>query len=139
MQRNFQIVLTLGWFLLAAFLGALLRWHQVSSIEGFVYPRWLHAHSHIAFLGWLFNAFFLLLTAGLPAQEARSSGRLFAWIQLPLVGMAISFPVSGYSLLSILFSTFHILLAWYFSWKWWRCWQKYLDGPWLSTARVAIY
>lgn len=121
-----------------ALLGTLLRWHQLAPVEGLVYPWWLHAHSHLAFLGWLFNAFFLLFTQNLPSTAGRSARRLFGWMQLPLVGMLLSFPLSGYSAVSIFFSTLHICFAWFFAWKWWRHWQQQLSGSWLPTARAAL-
>lgn len=139
MLRDFQIVVSLGWLFLAALLGTLLRWHQVWPVDGLVYPYWLHAHSHLAFLGWLFNAFFVIFTSGLSGESDKSARKLFVWLQLPLLGMAISFRTGGYSSLSIVFSTSHILLSWLFAWRWLGKWQKDLSGSWLSTARLAMW
>jgi hypothetical protein len=102
----------LVFFFIASLFGLLLRWHLYQPIDGFVYPFWLHAHSHIMFLGWIFNA----VSAGfvisfIPATN--QSGYLRIWIMLNVlvVGMMVSFPLQGYGLYSIIISTLHTLLV----------------------------
>lgn len=102
----------LVFFFIASLLGLLLRWHLYQPFEGLVYPFWLHAHSHIMFLGWVFNA----LSAGfvisfIPATN--QSWYLKIWIMLNalVVGMMVSFPLQGYGLYSIIISTLHTLLV----------------------------
>lgn len=102
----------LVFFFIASLLGLLLRWHLYQPIDGFVYPFWLHAHSHIMFLGWIFNA----LSAGFVISFIRAtnqSGYLRIWIVLNVlvVGMMVSFPLQGYGLYSIIISTLHTLLV----------------------------
>ncbi|MBA4054858.1 MAG: hypothetical protein C0490_09115, partial [Marivirga sp.] len=57
MQKLFSIPLI--FFFIASCIGLMLRWHFVSAISWLKYPYWLHAHSHIMFLGWIFNALML--------------------------------------------------------------------------------
>jgi hypothetical protein len=107
-------------FFLAASLGLLLRWHFVSPMDWLDFPHWLHAHSHLMFLGWVFN---LLCISFIHEYIGVSSQRkfltLYVVIQFLLVGMAIAFPVQGYGLYSIAFSVFHsvavfVFIVWFF-------------------------
>ena len=50
----------MGFFATSAVLGAFLRFLTVHPIAGFNYGHLLHTHSHLAFLGWVFNAFFAI-------------------------------------------------------------------------------
>lgn len=102
--------------LIAAGIGTLLRWHFVWPIQDLPFAWWRHAHSHLAFLGWVGNALFALLLFDQPRPAwARN---LWWFSQLLVVGMAISFPLSGYSSISIVFSTIHIFVCWIFA-GWW--------------------
>lgn len=131
-------LIPLAWLVWVAVLGSLLRFQAVWPIEGLAYGHWLHAHSHLAFLGWLFNAFYVHFTEGLQGKSETDAGRLFFWLQIPLLGMAVSFPLSGYSAASIAFSTAHTALAAVFAWRWLGVWQKCFDGNWLRTVRWAF-
>lgn len=107
-------------FFLATSLGLLLRWYFVSPMDWLDFPHWLHAHSHLMFLGWVFN---LLCISFIHEYIGVSSQRkfltLYVVIQFLLVGMAIAFPVQGYGLYSIAFSVFHsvavfVFIVWFF-------------------------
>lgn len=101
----------MGWLVVLAGLGLLLR----LALSGYVdipYKHWLHGHSHIAFLGWVFNA----LIAGFyysvqSTRSIKSHRTLFALVQLAVLGMAITFPMQGYGPFSIAFSTLHVALS----------------------------
>lgn len=107
-------------FCLAAFLGFVLRLAFVVD-----FPEWVsftnirHAHSHIALLGWLFAAFVLAIIVawGFDWDTYR---RYFVWLQLCVLGMAITFPVMGYAPISIAFTTSHILISYVVIWKFWQ-------------------
>lgn len=111
-----QLLLSLGWLVLAGAFGLLLRWHFVQPISDFPFAWWRHAHSHLAFLGWIGNALLSLLLFNqlLPGFFKK----LWWFSQLLILGMAISFPLSGYSAISIVFSTTHIVCCWLFA-GWW--------------------
>ncbi|WP_125185424.1 hypothetical protein [Botryobacter ruber] len=125
-QRRESVVrvrLALGYFVLVAVLGLLLRWLLVAPVSWLNYKNILHAHSHVALLGWLYCAFFAtLLYAYKPqSEQARKSFRLQFWLtQVAVQGMLLSFPVQGYALFSITFSTLQILLTYWFAWRFWR-------------------
>lgn len=103
---------------IVALLGTILRLTGVTSL-GINYNYFLHAHSHIAFLGWLYNTLFVILiyTFLLPEQRANKYLIQFWLTQLANIGMLISFPLQGYGLYSISFSTLHILISYWFAYS----------------------
>lgn len=110
MRKYYKIPLV--FLLLAAALGLFLRWQFVAPTSGIRYTFFLHAHSHVMFLGWVFNVLNLsFLEHNVPEQRRKSSMRLFILFQLLVVAMMISFPIQGYGLFSIVFSTLHTLGA----------------------------
>jgi len=95
--------------LLTAASGVLLRLAGIGQLEWPPYGNLLHTHSHIAFLGWVFNAFFALATRfWIPERRLASFHRLFWILQVANFGMLLSFPVQGYGPASIAFSTLHV-------------------------------
>ncbi|MFH1499816.1 MAG: hypothetical protein ABII82_18545 [Verrucomicrobiota bacterium] len=118
-RRVFAVAL--GFLLVVAVLGTLLRLHAVVPLTGFAYSNILHAHSHVAFLGWVFNAFFALaLTHFIPPVDRRGYLRLFVVLQVAVVGMLVAYPVQGYGAVSIAFSSLHMVGSGVFAWKLWR-------------------
>jgi hypothetical protein len=109
MQRLYRIPLL--FLFLAAAIGLFLRWQFVSPTPGIRYTYFLHAHSHVMFLGWVTNALFLAFVEyHLPGLKRHWYRRLFWALQVLVLGMLISFPIQGYGLYSIIFSTLHTLL-----------------------------
>lgn len=108
------IKLALLSFLAAALFGLSLR---IGFITGF--PPWikyryiLHAHSHTAMLGWLFSALFILILTLFDLDPKRYKS-LFWIIQISVLGMMIFFPIQGYGLISIAFSTLHLICSYIF-------------------------
>lgn len=100
------------WLFLAGLLGLLLRLHLAFPFRELVYKNWLHAHSHLMFLGWIFN--FLNLAFVYHYIEPLWDQRykvLFLINQVLLVGMAIFFPLYGYGVITIPLSTLHTLVS----------------------------
>jgi hypothetical protein len=107
-----------GFFVISAALGLLLRLQVYWPGEGLVYAHWMHAHSHVAFLGWVFNGFFALAVKHfVPREAVPGYVRLFWVTQVAVVGMLITFPLQGYARESILFSTLHLVCAGVFAIK----------------------
>jgi hypothetical protein len=103
-----------------AMLGLLLRWTFIQPIAGLNYKYLLHAHSHAALLGWLYPVLFIaLIHAYLPASLRNKA--IYSWqfwlSQGAVLGMILSFPVQGYGAVSITFSTLHILLTYWFIYR----------------------
>lgn len=101
-------------FLIAALLGLTLRFAFIQEIPFFKYKNILHAHSHVAMLGWLYLGLYGLLVAHF-APKAREASRFYQrlfWLsQLSVWGMLFSFPFQGYGAVSITFSVLHIFCA----------------------------
>jgi len=112
-----HIKLALGYFILAAILGVVLR--SFHSFEILVnYKFIVHTHSHIALLGWVYLALttllykFYLSNLNLDGKYRR----IFWFTQLTLVGMLFTFPFTGYALFSIIFSTLFLFASYWFAW-----------------------
>lgn len=113
----------LAWsFLLAATLiGCGLRLQIVRPWTTLDSRHLLHTHSHVAFLGWVFNAFFVVaLRHFIPADERPSYDRLWWTMQIAVLGMLVTFPFQGYGAGSIACSTVHMLASVIFAVKLWR-------------------
>jgi hypothetical protein len=121
MARRWLIIALLN-FLIAASLGALLRFAFVEEVSWLHFKNFLHAHSHVAMLGWVYMALFaLLLTAFVPYSkiDQRAYNALFWVTQASVAGMLISFPLQGYGAVSIAFSCLHIICSYVFvAWLW---------------------
>ena len=110
MQRYVKI--PLFFFFIAATVGLLLRWFFISPLENIQYPFLLHTHSHIMFLGWVFNTLYLAYVENHVKSRWASRYRwIFILLQVLVMAMSFSFPLQGYGLFSITFSTLHTLLA----------------------------
>ena len=109
-------------FLIAAILGLVMRFNYLFSLEGINYIYLLHAHSHVAMLGWAYLMIYsLVVYFFIPKDKSTKPvyNQLFWSTQLSVIGMMISFPIQGYALFSIVFSTLHILLSYVFCWLVW--------------------
>lgn len=74
-------------------------------LDGLNYIYVLHGHSHVMFLGWVCNVLILAFI-----QEFIAVNRykvLFWFLQLCILGMMVSFPLQGYGIVSIVFSSLH--------------------------------
>ncbi|MDY0989876.1 hypothetical protein SOM12_20765 [Flavobacterium sp. CFBP9031] len=77
----------------------------------------LHAHSHVAMLGWVYLIVYVLIVHFFIPKEKRQKpiyNRLFWLTEFSVIGMMIAFPIQGYALFSIVFSTMHIVLSYIF-------------------------
>lgn len=110
-----RILIAFFWLLLVNGLGILLRFVPLGLELNYKY--FLHAHSHLAFLGWVFTALFCLITDQF-TDKTFSNNRIrdiqFAALQVCNAGMLVSFLLQGYALFSIAFSTLHMAVsAWF--------------------------
>lgn len=121
-MKKSWLIIALGNFFIAAMLGIFLRLSFVNKVS-FNYAFLTHGHSHTAMLGWVYLMLYLLIIHNFLPEEKRNKpvySRLFWVTQLSVVGMMISFPIQGYALFSIIFSTLHIFCSYFFCYKIWK-------------------
>ncbi|MBD3637550.1 MAG: hypothetical protein HUJ25_09370 [Crocinitomicaceae bacterium] len=112
------ILLSLFFLSIAAIAGTMMRLSIFTDV--FIpYNNLLHAHSHIAFQGWIYLTLFLLITKTYLPQDLYNSNR-YRWqlyfTVFVLFGILISFAAQGYGLVSIIFSSLFQLLNYVFAW-----------------------
>lgn len=105
-------------FLMASIFGLLMRYFFVGNVyEAIEYKNLLHTHSHIALLGWgyLLVTGILVFTFVKDQERLKIYKKLLFGTVLANIGMLLSFPVQGYGLFSITFSTIHLLISYVFA------------------------
>jgi hypothetical protein len=114
-QKNWILCCFLN-FLVASVMGLLMRFSYLFPLEiNYIYL--LHAHSHVAMLGWTYLMIYVLIVVFYIPRDKRKKpiyNQLFWSTEITVIGMMVSFPIQGYALFSILFSTAHILLSYVF-------------------------
>lgn len=117
MKLKNHIHIALGYFIVAAFLGVLLRSFYSFEIP-INYKFIVHGHSHIALLGWVYMALTTLLYTLFLAHKdlVLKYRRIFWFTQITLMGMLVTFPFQGYALFSIIFSTLFLFASYWFFW-----------------------
>lgn len=119
MNKNW-FKISLIYLLTIALLGVILRYLFIGAIPGINYKNLLHAHSHAALLGWLYSSFFVAFVHAFlnEKDKIKKVYKVLFWLtQLAVLGMLISFPFQGYGAVSITFSTAHILLSYWFMYR----------------------
>ena len=105
------------YFLLVGLLGVFLRLFFVTSIPAnFRYV--VHAHSHIALLGWVYISLTTLIYKMYFTEinQSKTYHKIFWFTQITLVGMLCTFPFTGYALFSIIFSTLFLFASYWMAW-----------------------
>lgn len=116
-EKKLTFGIAIVFFLLAAFLGSIMRLIFVTEIPFFDYKHVLHAHSHIALLGWGFIALagILVFTMIPKVRNTKTYKLLFITNSVTALGMLVSFLVQGYGIVSIAFCTIHLILVYIFA------------------------
>ncbi len=94
-----------------------MRFMYLFPLDFLNYSFLLHAHSHVAMLGWVYLIIYVLIVHFfIPKEKSQKPiyNRLFWLTEFSVIGMMIAFPIQGYALFSIVFSTLHILLSYVF-------------------------
>jgi len=110
-------------FIVAA-AGALLRAYPFLHDLPFTYKNLLHGHSHFAFGGWVMPILLALIMRLFP--ELVRKAPYAQWRNVTLLtlvsayGMLASFPVQGYGVVSIIFSTLSVLAGYYLVYLLWQ-------------------
>ncbi|HEY2347752.1 MAG TPA: hypothetical protein VGH64_01990 [Puia sp.] len=110
--------------MLVAFIGVILRYKIAYALPWVDQKNLLHGHSHFAFAGWISQALMALLVYYLSVTSGENYfikyRRILYANLITAYGMLLSFPVQGYGLVSILFSTISVFVAYGFSISYWR-------------------
>ena len=114
--------------LILSVLGVILRYKIAFSLPFVDQKNLLHGHSHFAFSGWITQALMYLLIRQLKHDEQYIIVKKYKWILwgnlLTAFGMLFSFPVEGYGLFSIIFSTISIFVSYWFAVVFWKDMNK---------------
>lgn len=131
-KKHAQIAL--GLFLIAATLGLLLRYFAVSKID-FNYRNVVHAHSHVAVMGWIYFALTTLIGYYfLKPNVSKKIYRIIFGVTISaVIGMLLSFPFQGYAFFSILFSSLFLISSYLF------CWAFFKYTPNVLKRKTASY
>jgi hypothetical protein len=115
MTAKNQFKIALYFFMAIALLGLILRMVPVFSIV-INFSNFLHAHSHVAFLGWLHGAFISFVSYIFLKDKLHSKYFQFIyWFTIANVfGMYFSFPIQGYKFFSILFLSLFLVSTYLF-------------------------
>jgi hypothetical protein len=117
------IQFAVSYLLITALAGVFMRSMAIFPITGIEYEYILHAHSHLALLGWGYMSVFLLFLAEFfdKTEQQQVQIKILFWsTQFTIIGMFISFSLQGYALFSIAFSTIQVLLSYWFVIITWR-------------------
>ena len=120
MIKRWLIYPSLIYLLLTLLIGIWIRFQWIQPEMAIFNSKYLiHAHSHLAMLGWLFPVLAaLLMHTG--TREQTWKDLLNPYFLIPLhftiIAMTIAFALEGYAMNSIVLSTFFICLMIWFGW-----------------------
>lgn len=128
-------------FLMASLLGLFMRYYFVGNVSEIIeYKNILHAHSHIALLGWgyLLVVGTFVFTFVKDPDRLSLYKKLFFGSVLATIGMLLSFPVQGYGAFSITFSTIHLLVSYAFAFHFFKDLSKVNKSTSTYLIRFAL-
>lgn len=129
---------------IVAAIGVALRYKIAFSLPFIDQKHLLHGHSHFAFSGWVTQALMAITVAKVSAAGGKDLFKRYNWILfgnlICAYGMLFSFPVQGYGLFSIFFSTCSLFIAYLFAFYLWadinRCPAPIIAFSWFKAAAV---
>ena len=127
MKNKSWLNISLFQFVLIAIIGLMIRLIFTGQDVGFPYKNLVHAHSHVGFLGWISMAIYVALIAQFKPDSSHDKAyqRIFILTEISIIGMLISFPIQGYALYSISFSTLFLIASYWFVAKFYNLVKKY--------------
>ncbi len=128
--------------LVVASLGVILRYKILFPLPFVDQKHLLHGHSHFAFAGWISQAIMTLIVTYLSRQGGEGLYKKYQWLLygnlVTAYAMLVAFPIEGYGLYSIIFSTASIFVSYIFAVLLWRDLnrlpQKSPTHLWLKAA-----
>ena len=109
--------IALAYFLLVGLMGVLLRLFFIFPIPA-DFRFIVHAHSHVALLGWVYIALITLIyKLYISKVEKTRSYKIIIWFtNICVLGMLLSFPFQGYAIFSIIFSSLFLIASYWMGW-----------------------
>ena len=109
---------------IVALLGIILRYKIAFPLPFVSQSNVHHGHSHFAFSGWISQAIMILLVYYLHKKGQKNLVKRYGWILIANLivsyGMLISFLISIYTFIPILFSTLCIFVSYIFAVLFWK-------------------
>ena len=105
---------------IGSLIGLILRYAFTGNLTGFPFKYFLHAHSHVMLLGFLFNALLTLIWINFTKTIDKISYRYYIAMQFCMAIMLIAFLLQGYAVYSILFSTLHLWISYILLIRLWK-------------------
>jgi hypothetical protein len=144
MDQKKWLRLSLFNLLIVSVLGVVLRYKIAFSLAFLDQKKLLHGHSHFAFSGWITQALMAIIVARLMSSSDSVSFRRYnpvLWANaICAYGMLFSFPIQGYGLFSIFFSTAALIVAYIFMVMVWKdtkaATADNVHFPWVRAAVV---
>ncbi len=110
--------------LLVAIIGLVLRYKIAFSLPFIDQKHLLHGHSHFAFTGWISMALMAFMVDYVGRKKGIDLFPKYHWLLwgnlITAYGMLLSFPLQGYGLFSISFSSLSIFVSWIFTIQFWK-------------------
>lgn len=121
--------ISLIFLLIVALIGTLLRSAFLITIP-FEFQNLVHAHSHVAFQGWVYTLMMLILIDSYLDKSQIKKRRYLLQFNLTtvvIIGILITFSMQGYGLYSIIFLTLFQLLNYLFIYSFFRDTKHFLN------------
>lgn len=133
--------ISLFFLLVVAIIGTLLRTPHLIPIS-FEYSNLVHAHSHVAFQGWIYTLMLLLLIKTYVSKHQIEQGHYLSQFKLTVIvilGVLVSFSLQGYALYSIIFSTLFQLLNYWFIYRFFKDVKETVKTVSLSFIKTGLW
>jgi len=137
------INVTLILFLITSIFSLILRYIPLADGDlEWNYQHILQTHSHLAFLGWVFNCIFLLIAHQYPnifkKSKILSFDLLFIIFQISILFISIGLMIWGYKVLAITFLSIHSLFTIIFAVKFFKYSDKNLVGTYILKLALIL-
>lgn len=146
-KSRFWLKFSLFNLLIVALLGLLMRYKIGFEFPFFNQKNLQHSHSHFAFAGWISHTLMVLMIAFLEKRGEQQEQRFFEKYDTILVvnlicayGMLFFFILQGYAVMSIIFSTASIVVAYVFGRLFWKDLKRVAqDSLAINWFKAAIF
>ncbi|WP_375605171.1 hypothetical protein [Flavobacterium davisii] len=135
-SKNWAFISIFNLFIVVI-LGTLMRYKIAFEFLFFQQKNLLHSHSHFAFSGWISQTLFFLLVLSKEQFVSKKYNIVLVLNLFCSYGMLFSFIIQGYGLISILLSTFSIIISYLFSYYFFKD-NKYntVSNRWIKGGLI---